>query len=212
MPQGDRDKLNRIEELKGRLFSKNYQTKIEHRDNFTHLNRKDIPDVWENGKKVDIGTFYSRDRFFMKTSLFKNFFIFSLAFFILTLGYASYVFFAGGNTVSNDNIDISILGNNFTGGGEELSLIVGITNRNSSALDLVDLVMEYPKSSGVGEPSLQAGTERFRESLGAIPAGAARNENLKVVLFGEQGSVRPIKISIEFRVEGSNGIFVKSKS
>jgi len=211
MPQGDRDKLNRIEELKGRLFSKNYQTKIEHRDNFTHLNRKDIPDVWENGKKVDIGSFYSGDKFFMKTSMFKNFFIFSLAFFILTLGYASYVFFIGGNTVSDDNIDISILGNNFTAGGEELSLIVGITNRNSSPLDLVDLVLEYPKSSSSSLSGLVAGTERNRFSLGTIPAGAVRNENIKLVLFGEQGSVRPIKISLEYRIEGSNAIFVKER-
>lgn len=214
MSLNDRDKLNRIEELKAKLFTKNYQTRIEHRDGFTHLKRDDIPDVWGNGGKTGIDSLDSpvyRDKFFMKTSLFKNFFIFSLVFFILTLGYASYVFFAGGNTVSNDNIDISIFGNNFTAGGEELSLVVGITNRNSSALDLVDLIMEYPKSSSSGDANLSTGVERFRESLGMIPAGAVRNENLKVVLFGEQGSVRPIKISIEYRVEGSNGIFVKNK-
>ncbi|TSC78068.1 MAG: Uncharacterized protein G01um101424_202 [Parcubacteria group bacterium Gr01-1014_24] len=211
MPLNDRNKLNRIEELKGKLFSKNYQTKIEHRDSFTHLNRKDVPDAWENGKKVDLDSSHSGEKFFMKTSMFKNFFIFSLAFFILTLFYASYVFWAGGNTVSNDNIDISILGNNFTAGGEELSLIVGITNRNNSPLDLVDLVLEYPKSSSGSEADLSAGTERNRLSLGTIPAGAVRNENLKIVLFGEQGSRRPIKISLEYRVEGSNAIFVKEK-
>src|SRR3989338_11470740 len=212
MPLNERDKLNRIEELKGKLFSKNYQTKIEHRDSFSHSDRKDIPDSWANGMKVGSGFPGSPDNFFMKTSMFKNFFIFSLAFFVLTLSYASYVFFAGGNTVSNDNIDISILGNNFTAGGEELSFIVGITNKNNSPLDLVDLVMEYPKSSPGAGTDLSTGTERYRLSLGTIPAGAVRNENLKVVLFGEQGSVRPIKISLEYRVEGSNAIFVKEKS
>lgn len=212
MPINDRNKLNRIEELKAKLFSKSYQTKIEHRDRFTHSERSDIPDVWENGKKVGVNPFSSRNKFFMRTSMFKKFFIISLAFFILTLLYASYVFFVGGNTVSNNNIDISILGNNFTAGGEELSLIVGIANKNSSALDLVDLVMEYPKGSSSGDASSSVGTERLRESLGTIPAGAVRNENLKVVLFGEQGSVRPIKISLEYRIEGSNGIFVKTKS
>ena len=38
-----------------------------------------------------------------------------------------------------------------------------------------------------------------------------RNENIKLILFGEQGTVRPIKISLEYRVEGSNAIFVKEK-
>ena len=205
MPPDDRNKLNRLEELKSKLFSKNYQTKIEHRDDFSRFHGKEVLDFWKIKEKTESNT---AEKFFMKTSRFKKFFIFSIVFFILTLGYAAYVFFAGGNTVSNDNIDISILGNNFTAGGEELPLIVGITNRNNSPLDLVDLVMEYPKGSGA---DLSSDTEHFRESLGTIPAGAVRNENLKVVLFGEQGSTRPIKISIEYRVAGSNAIFVKEK-
>jgi hypothetical protein len=119
-----------------------------------------------------------------------------------------FVFFAGGNTVSNDNIDISIIGNNFTTGGEELPLIIGITNRNSLPLDLVDLVIEYPKG---GDTDLSMGTERSRLSLGTIPAGSVRNENVKIILYGQEKSIRPIKISLEYRVEGSNAIFVKEK-
>ncbi len=73
---------------------------------------------------------------------------------------------------------------------------------------MADLLIEYPKGSS-GDPSKD--NERMRESLGTIPAGSVRNENLKVVLFGEQGSTREIKISLEYRVEGSNAIFVKDK-
>src|SRR3989344_8171492 len=133
MAMNDLDKLNRIEELKSKLFSKNYEPKIEHPDMFSHAAKKDIPDTWGSDKSgIDTLNSY-RDRFFMKTPIFRNFFIFSVTFFILTLGYASYMFFAGGNTVSNDNIDITILGNNYTAGGEELSFVVGITNKNNSA-------------------------------------------------------------------------------
>ncbi|KKS58159.1 MAG: hypothetical protein UV23_C0015G0030, partial [Candidatus Nomurabacteria bacterium GW2011_GWF1_42_40] len=202
---GDRNKLNRVEELKSKLFSKNYQTKIEHRDSFSHLTKKEVLDSWKTREKTESNI---KENFFMKTSVFRKFFIFSLVFFLLTSLYASYVFFAGGNTVSNNNIDISILGNNFTAGGEELPLIIGITNRNNSPLDLVDLVLEYPKGS---RGDLSSETERLRVSLGTIPSGAVRNENLKIVLFGEQGSSRPIKITLEYRVAGSNAIFIKEK-
>lgn len=209
----DRDKLNRIEELKTKLFSKDYQTKIEHRDSLTHFDKKDVPDEWGDGVKNSSDSYSFQDKFFMKTSVFKKFFIFSIAFFILALSYASYVFLVGGNTVSNNNIDISVLGNNFTAGGEELSLIVGVTNRNSSSLDLVDLVAEYPKNSSTGsEADATSPTERLRVSLGTIPSGVVRNENIKMILFGQQGSIIPIKISIEYRVEGSNAIFVKEKN
>src|ERR1035437_7765093 len=174
MPLDDRNKLNRLEELKSKLFSKSYQTKIEHRDSYSHLKTDEVVDSWQNKEKPES---HMSENFFMKTSLFKKFFIFSTVFFVLVLGYATYVFFAGGNTVSNNNIDISIIGNNFTAGGEDLPLIVGITNRNNSTLELADLVMEYPKGSS---GDLSSNTTTFRESLGTIPAGAVRNENLKV--------------------------------
>lgn len=207
MSLDEQSKLNKLEELKGKLFSNSYKTKIEHMGRLSQERLAEVPDSWSEDSQAS-GLFGFAHNFFMKTSVFKKFFFFSLALFILATTYALYVFFVGGNTVSNDNIDISVLGNNFTAGGEDLSLVVGITNKNATALDLVDLVLEYPKG---GDKDLSVGTERSRISLGTIPAGSVRNENVKLVLFGEQGSVRPIKISIEYRVEGSNAIFVKEK-
>ena len=209
MSLDDRDKLNRIEELKTKLSSKNYQPNREHRDSFTHFKTDDLPDAWDSGGKA--GSEYVPPKFFMKTSLFKKFFRFSLVFFGLTLLYGAYMLIWGGNTVSNENIDISVVGNNYTAGGEDLSLTISIANKNTSSLDLVDLVVEYPKDPSVGANAVSP-TERSRISLGTIPSGAVRNENLKIILFGQQGSVVPIKISIEYRVEGSNAIFVKEKS
>ncbi len=204
----DNNKLNRIEELKSKLFSRNYKTETEHRDTFSEPAKSSVPDSWQTSVKEKLRT---GERIFTESPIFKSFFLFSLGFFILVAGYASYVFFGGGNTVSKDNIEISVLGNAFVAGGEELSLVVGISNNNSTALDLVDLLIEYPKSSSKNAAENSFQMERYRESLGTIPAGALRNENVKLVLFGEQGSVVPIKISIEYRVAGSNAIFIASK-
>ncbi len=203
MPLNDREKLNRIEELKSKLFNKDYQTKIEHRDSFPHFQKRDVMDSWQ--KKEDEGPSLE-ENFFKKTSMFKKFFIFSIVFFVLALGYAAYMFFGNSNSVSNDNIDISVLSNAFTAGGEDYPLLVQVTNRNSSPLDLVDLVVEYPKSAG---DTLTQDNNHLRISLGTIPAGGVKDENLKLVLFGEQGSTNQIDISLEYRVEGSNAIFVK---
>ena len=204
----DKDKLNKIEKLKSKLFNKNFKTKLEHRDSFPHFPTRNVIDSWEI--KRDNGPGFE-EKFFMKTSVFKKFFIFSIVFFIFALGYASYVFFGNSNTVSNDNIDISIQSNAFTAGGEEYPLLLEIVNRNSSPLELVDLVVEYPKGSQVSQTNLSQNNEHLRLSLGTIPAGAVKNENVKLVLFGEQGSIRQIKISLEYRTEGSNAIFVKNK-
>ena len=199
------EKLDRIEEMKNKLFNKNYRVRLEDRASFSHIKKNDVPNSWENSEeKVDL-----KEKIFLKTSMFKKFFIFSIVFFILALGYGAYTFFIGGNTVSNDNIDISVLGNAFTAGGEELPLQVEVVNKNNSALELADLVVEYPKSSS-GITTTEE-NDRVRVSLGTIPAGETRNENVKIILFGEQGSVQTVKISLEYRVGGSNAIFVKEK-
>ncbi|HAS81061.1 MAG: hypothetical protein UR25_C0005G0025 [Candidatus Nomurabacteria bacterium GW2011_GWE1_32_28] len=201
----DKDKLNRIEELKSKLFNKNYKIRVEHHESFPHFQQRDVVDSWENKEEKEHN---SSNKFSMETSFFKKFFIFSIIFFVLSLGYASYIYFVKGNTVSNDNIDISLLSNAFTAGGEEYPLLLEIVNRNNLPLELVDLIVEYPKSS---QDSLSQDNEHIRISLGTIPAGGIKNENIKIVLFGEQGSTRQIKISLEYRVEGSNAIFIKDK-
>ena len=95
------------------------------------------------------------------------------------MGYAAYMFFGNSNTVSNDNIDIAVLSSAFTAGGEDYPLLLEISNKNNSPLELVDLVVEYPKSS---DSTLPEDNEHMRVSLGTIPAGAVKNENVKIIL------------------------------
>lgn len=208
MLNNDGDKLNRLEELKRKLFSNNYQTKIEYHDKYANLHKVEIPDSWEN--KDSSQENLSKNP--MKDSIFKKLFIFSIIFFLLALSYVLFGSFFGGNSVSNNNIEISVLGNTFTAGGEELPLQIEIVNKNNTALQLVDLVIEYPNgASQNANASVSNNMERIRTSLGTIEAGSVRNENMKIVLFGEQGSVHDVKISLEYRLEGSNAIFVKDK-
>lgn len=196
----DKEKLSKIEDLKSKLFSRNYVPKVEHYDAYPHK-APSVPDTWQHEEKKEM------HHTPMKTSIFKKFFIFSLIFFAFSLLYVLFSFVGGGNSVSNDNIDISVLGNAFANGGEELPLIVEISNKNNIALELVDLVVEVPRGVDIGVPSI----ERQRLSLGTIPAGGVRSENVVVRLFGEQSSLQSIRMAIEYRVPGSNAIFVKEK-
>ena len=102
MPPEDKNKLNRLEELKSKLFNKGFRGKTEHRDTFSRPSKKDVMDSWQAKEKSDSGAI--GEQFLMQTSTFKKFFIFSIVFFVAALSYASYVFFAGGNTVSNETL------------------------------------------------------------------------------------------------------------
>ena len=135
----------------------------------------------------------------------------SFIFFGLSLLIAFYFISQGGNTVSSDKINITIGGPIQIGGGQELALDVGVENKNSVPLELVDLVMDYPSGAKSAEDT-RTDLKRDRVNLGDIKAGGFAHKIFKSVLFGEEGSSQDIKATIEYRVPGSNAIFTKDKT
>lgn len=142
-------------------------------------------------------------------TFFRKFFYFALGFAVLSVIILGLTLLTGGNTVSNDNIDINVLGNSFTAGGEELPLQIEVVNKNSSDLELADLIVEYDKG---GDASSGATRARSLESLGTVRAGKTATKSIIVTLFGEQGSVKNIGITFQYHLHGSNAIFVKQST
>lgn len=194
-------KIDRLRELNQKLYSKNPDAIRPHRPGILHNKSYDVPEEWvapdEDMKK--------KKTFTLPPSVFKKFFFFSVAFFILAVGIAGYILYGGKTSISAQNIEVGILGNAFTNGGEELPLQIEVANKNSAGLELADLLIEYPKGSSGAVDDVT----RIRRSLGNIASGKSVSENVSVVLFGEQGSVKEIKAKVEYRINGSNAIFVK---
>lgn len=142
-------------------------------------------------------------------SMFKKIFLGALVFFTISVLYAGYNFFVGGNVVSSKNIKIEIAGPAFIAGGEELALQVIVRNGNNSALELADLIIEYPKGAGTEDTQ---DIERGRESLGEIKSGDYVEIVEKLKLFGGEGSDKEIKFTLEYRIAGSNAVFTKEAS
>jgi hypothetical protein len=140
------------------------------------------------------------------STMFKKIFLGALLFFIFSVSYAAYTFFAGDNVVSSKNVDIEIAGPAFVGGGEELALQVVVRNKNSASLELADLLIEYPKGAGVGDSQ---DSERGRDTLGEIKAGGVVEKIERIKLFGEEGSDKEVKFTLEYRIAGSNAVFTK---
>jgi hypothetical protein len=133
-------------------------------------------------------------------------FIASIVFFLFAAGVALYGFWRGSNTVSPQNISLSVLGPVGAPAGEALSFEVTVGNYNELDLDSVDLLVEYP--DGTRNPaSISAELLRYREALGALPAGGVRSRRLSMVPFGEEGEKKTIRVTVEYRPKGSSGTF-----
>lgn len=141
---------------------------------------------------------------------YKIVFICSGLFLIATLGIAAYTFLGGGNYISVDNVDIQVTGPASIAGGEPLSLDVSVMNKNATPIQLVDLIAEYPTGTKDPENPTKDLT-RVRIPLGNIGSQSVAQKTLGSLMFGQEGDVRDIKFTAEYRTENSNAIFFKEK-
>lgn len=202
----ENDYSNKIEDIKRRLYDPENKIAQRRREGVLHSKIYKVSEEWPKEENpIDNPIIGKKNK---KSKFLRNFFILSIIFFIGALGFASFKYFKGGVLVSNDNIEISLLGNAFTQGGEELPLQIEILNRNNADLELANLVIEYPRGAS---DSVDDMVRLPRESLGTIKAGGRIERNIKVRLFGDQGSSRTVRVRLEYHPEGSNAIFTKEK-
>ncbi|MDO8492764.1 MAG: hypothetical protein Q7S34_03940 [bacterium] len=199
------EKPERIRQLQEKLYSrttKDVEPILGH----------DLPEqhfeVKEDFEEIPIPkeTFDTSPRF--KIPLLSIILLLSIFFFIGAAGYASYSIFRGSNLVSADNIDIGISGPVSVPGGEKLSLDITILNRNRAPLRLAELIIDYPKGSRRAD---NLGVELTSERIlvGDVAPGENVRKNITAVLFGEEKTTADIKLSLEYRLIGSNAIFSK---
>ncbi len=200
-PSGAREPHN-IDDVSNRLYSRDQAGRRPDRIDGLSRVRASAATVWKELPKPPKNPFTE-----LPTSSFKKFFRWSLGFLGFALVFAAVMFFTGGNTVSNNAIEINVLGNSFASGGEELPLQIEVSNKNAGSLELVDLFVEYDKGS---DASGGAGRVRDLYSLGTIDAGRTVMKRIFVTVYGEQGSSKDISVRLQYRLRGSSAIFVKT--
>ncbi len=138
-----------------------------------------------------------------------KFLIGSVAFFILAAGAAVYLFLGGGNVISPQNIDIQVVAPSLVDSGKQGAIQVIIDNRNSSALTLVDMLVDYP--DGTRDPANPTSAlTHIRDSIGTINSGQQIKQNVDGIFYGAEGSAQKVTVTLEYSVAGSNAVFEKT--
>ena len=143
-----------------------------------------------------------------RKSLRKKIALGGVVFFVVAVALASLLMFSGNNTISGDNISVNVSGPISVGGGEEISFQVAVANQNAVPIQSASLIIEYPKGThSIEDPNKELSVER--KQLDTVGAGELLNIPLKARIFGEENEEKEIKISIDYRVAGSNATFHK---
>lgn len=132
----------------------------------------------------------------------------SMMFFVIAAGAAAYYFFGGGNFVSPQNIDLQIIAPSLVDGGSQVDLQIIATNRNSAALTLADVIVTYPQGSRDPKDPTKV-LQADRQSVGTIASGQSIKRTSSAVVYGQEGSVQKVHVSLEYSIQGSNAIFVR---
>ncbi len=134
-----------------------------------------------------------------------------LCFFVLALIVSSISMFWGNNTISGENISITTSGPIAVGAGEELSFQVSVANQNTIPIQSATLIIEYPRGT---QSATEVGKELLivRQPLDAIGTGELVNIPIKARIFGEENEEKEIKVSIDYRISGSNATFQKEST
>ncbi len=196
------EKKDSIDKVKDSLYSKNTDGIFATRRHSLHdeIDSK-APVAWDIKEERTESNFE-----FPYTKILLGAFIF----FVLALGFTFFKFFLGNNVVSGNNIDVLVSGPVSIAGGEVLPLTVEVKNNNNTDLKVVDLRIEYP--DGTKDPIDQSvDLKRFSQVLGDINIGQNKQLLVKSILYGEENSQKIIKITVEYRVSGSNAVFSKEK-
>jgi hypothetical protein len=199
------DKRSSLERLKKGLYSR--------RDPFgeaprhdVHLQATEVADSWDSEEKPEVVAEPPKFR-----KVYKIVFLASTIFFAVALAVGLSVFYGGSNLVSVDNVNILVEGPASIAGGEPLSLTVAVTNTNATPIELVDLIAEYPNGAKNPE-NVSEDLSRVRISLGTIESQSSVQRTLSSLMFGEEGALRDIKFTAEYRTADSNAIFYKEKT
>ncbi len=212
-----------VEKLKSRLYARGSANK-EKADERSPLSQSEVevPRTWKEAEPPTVSeptpakvlstqnpsTFITPPTPKKHIPFATKFFIGSIVFFVGALAVSAFLFFGGINTTSPQNIDIQVVAPSLIDGGKQADLEFIITNRNTTSLELADLVIDYPAGArSISDPTKPLTHERI--SIGTIRSGAQVKRTVSAIFYGSEGTTGTIVAGLEYSVAGSNAVFEK---
>lgn len=142
--------------------------------------------------------------------VFRRLLIVAVAFFVLSLFAAGFMYFYGNNIISSRNINIEVTSPPSVPSSETFSFDVSVQNGNNSDLIKSAIIIDYPEGArSVSDNTKPLVSERIE--IGTLGKGQIAKKTVSTLLFGEENAEKKISVRFEYQVENSNGKFSKDK-
>ncbi|TSC78418.1 MAG: hypothetical protein G01um101429_814 [Parcubacteria group bacterium Gr01-1014_29] len=203
--------MDKLEELRKRLFRKE-ESFLERQSNPT-LSPAPMsgPRTWGSRKDPALAEHiqHQQQKRILRYALFAT-----IIFGVIALAVAAVVFVVLGEraSVTKENIFLAVEAPKKITVGENVTFEVRFQNRNSVALESVDLIFEYPEGARPLVGEIPRGPFRERITIGRLTPNEERREVFRAFLFGKEGDVLTAKATLEYRPQNSSARFGKDST
>lgn len=175
-------------------------------------NRTEVSPFWERTEELNnqasmVGGNITPEP--KKKSLIFKFLIGSLVLFTLAGAYAGYQVYSKRNQVNSDKIVMSLDSSLFADSGKNKDFQFSISNQNDLPLLGVTVDMVYERGRSVNG---SIDTVRKNFVFGDVAASSLIATTTNMMMFGQEGDMRNIKIVMSYQVSGGSASYNKSAS
>ena len=136
------------------------------------------------------------------------FLIGAVAFFVVATIVAVLFLFFGTRSVSTDRVDVLIKGPTSIASGDTVNLVISIENRNPAPISSTLLTVDYPEGTRSADNASET-LVRYSDTVGDVQPGEKTTRTARAVISGAANQVVTVPVTFEYRIEGSNAVFVK---
>lgn len=206
---------SRIDSAKDSLYQPGAPAIIRRHDDRAYERQGDAPtdpsQVWPPPVASVFITPEKKERVTAKLNVvFRRLLMAAVAFFVLSLGVAAFLYFYGNTVISARNINIEVTAPPSVPSSDTFSFDVSIQNGNNSDLINAALVIDYPEGARYVDDNTRALVSE-RIEIGTLGRGQIAKRTVSARLFGEEGAEKRITARFEYQVENSNGKFSKEE-
>jgi len=197
-----------LEKLKKQLYSRDgvHRTHTEERVRGDESHEKSEDWSYETEPVLRRNPIQKKVQKAAKATMNKYFSLFvtlSIVFFVLTTLFVGYRLFFAGSLISPRNVDIEVNAPATARAGDKVMVVLSITNSNR--VDLLDtkLVVTLPDDTLSADRSGEE-VDEITRSLGSIGAGETIEEEIEILLFGQEEDEVEILFDLDYGTVNSN--------
>jgi|GEM_PF-401978 len=138
----------------------------------------------------------------------RKFLLSAILFFVAALGIVAWTIIGGTNTISPQNIDVSIIVPALVDSGKANTVQFVIANRTQTRLLAVEIIVDYPEGTRNSSDPTKSLTHALI-TAGDLEPGAQTQKTSSVIFFGTEGARESVRATIEYQIAGSNAVFTK---